>query len=523
MNVTVLSGGVGGARFLRGVVGVVEESNVAIIGNTGDDIEVLGLHVSPDIDSVLYALAGLSDEERGWGRADETWNALATAAELGGEAWFRLGDRDIGLHLVRTELLRAGVPLSEATARLAVALGLRCRLLPATDDPLRTFVETPAGTFAFQEWFVARRHEDDVNALHYTGAQAAGPGPGVIEAIESAEVIMIAPSNPYVSIGPILAVEEIRRALESRRAPCVAVSPLIGGRAVKGPADRMLSRLAGGNGPAAVASCYPGLIDALVIDEADAGSELPEDVRVVVSPHAHGRRRGPAAARARGARRRLGGGMKVAILGGTGSFGGALAARLAAVGSDVIVIGSRDEARACDTADTLGPTCSGATNEDAVRAVDLAVLAVKAEGALDTARAVAEALGSTPLLSVASRLVFGPGGVRPDPDARSLAERIQDVVQGPVVAGLHSIAASNFDEGPPIEDALVCGDDEAAKTLALELVARVVAGRALDAGPLASARTLEGLTAVIVNLNRRYRAHAGVTVTGIAAPKIPNA
>ena len=283
MKATVLSGGVGGARFLRGIVAVVGERNVSIIGNTGDDIEVLGLHVSPDLDSVLYALAGLSDEERGWGRADETWNALASVSDLGGETWFRLGDRDIGLHLVRTELLRAGAPLSEATARIAGALGLRCSLLPATDDPLRTFVETPVGTFAFQEWFVARGHRDEVTALHYTGAHAAVAGPGVLEAIEEADVIVIAPSNPYVSIGPILAVDGIREALARRRAPCVAVSPLIGGRAIKGPADRMLSRLAGGRGPTAVASCYPGLIDALVIDEADAGDELPVGVRAVVA------------------------------------------------------------------------------------------------------------------------------------------------------------------------------------------------------------------------------------------------
>jgi LPPG:FO 2-phospho-L-lactate transferase len=283
VKATVLSGGVGGARFLRGVVEVVEASNVSIIGNTGDDIEVLGLHVSPDLDSVLYALAGLSDEDRGWGRADESWNALASVSDLGGETWFRLGDRDIGLHLVRTELLRAGISLSEATARIVAALGLRCRLLPATDDPLRTFVETPAGTFGFQEWFVARGHQDEVTALHYTGAHAAAPAPGTIEAIEEADVIVIAPSNPYVSIGPILAVDEIRTAILRRRVPCVAVSPLIGGRAIKGPADRMLERLAGGRGPVAVASCYPGLVDVLVIDEADAGDELPAGVRAVVA------------------------------------------------------------------------------------------------------------------------------------------------------------------------------------------------------------------------------------------------
>ncbi len=282
MKAAVLSGGVGGARFLRGVVAVVEPAALTVIGNVGDDIDVLGLHVSPDLDSILYALAGLSDEERGWGRADESWNALATVAALGGESWFRLGDRDIGLHLLRTELLRTGMRLSEISGRLAAALGLGCALLPATDDPLRTFVETAAGTFAFQEWFVARGHRDEVDAVHYTGAHQARAAPGVLEAIEAADAIVIAPSNPYVSIGPILAVDEIRTALERRRSPCIAVSPLIGGRAVKGPADRMLARLAGGTGPAAVAGCYRGLIDVLVIDEADAPAELP-DLSVVVA------------------------------------------------------------------------------------------------------------------------------------------------------------------------------------------------------------------------------------------------
>jgi NADPH-dependent F420 reductase len=205
--------------------------------------------------------------------------------------------------------------------------------------------------------------------------------------------------------------------------------------------------------------------------------------------------------------------MKVAILGGTGSFGRALAARLVAAGGHEVVIGSRDASRAEASAVELGCR-SGVTNDDAVRGVDLAVLAVKAEAALDTARDVAGALGTTPLLSVASALSFAKDGVRPDPDARSLAERIQDVVDAPVVAGLHSIAASNIGSEPANEDALVCGDDEAAKALALELASTVVAGRALDAGPLATARTLEGMTAVIVNINRRYKAHVGVRISG---------
>jgi LPPG:FO 2-phospho-L-lactate transferase len=269
LKVTVLSGGVGGARFLRGLIGVVNPVNVSIIGNVADDLEILGLHVSPDLDSILYTLAGLADEERGWGRFGETWQALDTVSRFGGPSWFALGDRDIGLHLVRTELLRSGQSLSAVTEHLAHAAGLEVALLPATDDPVRTFLETPAGTFPFQTWFVARGHRDEVDAVHYAGAPEAKAAPGVVEALADADVIVIAPSNPYVSIGPILAVHEIRRALEERSAPCVAVSPLIGGSAVKGPADRMLARLAGGTTPAYVASCYEGLIDAFVVDEVD--------------------------------------------------------------------------------------------------------------------------------------------------------------------------------------------------------------------------------------------------------------
>jgi len=208
--------------------------------------------------------------------------------------------------------------------------------------------------------------------------------------------------------------------------------------------------------------------------------------------------------------------VRVAILGGTGSFGHALARRLAALGEDEVVIGSRDAARAQEAAQALGAGVTGASNEDAVRGADIAVLAVKADAALDTARGIAAALGSTPLLSVASAIQFQKGvGAFPDPEALSLAERVQEVVQGPVTAGLHSIAASNLDEAPPEEDALICGDDPDAKELTLQLVGKLVAGRALDAGPLASARALEGLTAVIVNLNRRYNAHAGVRITGL--------
>jgi LPPG:FO 2-phospho-L-lactate transferase len=284
VNVAVLSGGVGGARFVRGVVDVVEPRAVTVVGNVGDDVEVLGMHVSPDLDSVLYALAGLSDEQRGWGRADETWHALGTVAALGGETWFLLGDRDLGLHLVRTQTLRDGEPLSAVTARVARQLGVEATLLPATDDRLRTWIATAAGELPFQEWFVARAARDEVDGVRFEGAEGAAPAPGVLDSLAAADVILLAPSNPYVSLGPILAVGEIRAALERRRVPCIAVSPLIGGRAVRGPADRMLARLAGGTSPAHVAACYPGLIDALVVDERDA-HDLADigDVRPIVT------------------------------------------------------------------------------------------------------------------------------------------------------------------------------------------------------------------------------------------------
>jgi LPPG:FO 2-phospho-L-lactate transferase len=281
VSIAVLAGGVGGARFARALTDVVDPSIVAIIGNVADDIDVLGLHVSPDLDTLLYTLSGVADERRGWGRAHETWNALETVRELGGESWFQLGDRDLGLHLVRTEALRTGEPLSAVTRRLAEAFGLDEELLPATDETLRTFVRTPTGELPFQEWFVARGHRDPVDAVRYEGAAGARSAPGVLEALERAELIVIAPSNPFVSIGPILAIEEIRSALDQRAQRVIAVSPLIGGRAVKGPAAEMFERLAGGTTPAHVAPCYEGLIGALVFDEADAdGAEAVRELGV---------------------------------------------------------------------------------------------------------------------------------------------------------------------------------------------------------------------------------------------------
>lgn len=281
MRVVLLSGGGGGARFARGLATVLEPGELTIVGNVGDDLEFLGLPVSPDLDSLVYTLADLVDDERGWGRAGETWQALESAAAWGADDWFRLGDRDIGLHLVRAQALRGGATLSEVTAALCERAGLTARLLPATDDPERTHVLTPDGRFAFQEWFVARRHRDEVDAVEYEGATAAQPAPGVLDALGEADAVLFAPSNPFLSIGPIVAIAGIRDAITRRRVRCVAVSPLVGGKAVTGPLARMLVRMTGGTGPAHVAGCHEGLIDVLVIDESDAPAKA--DVELVVT------------------------------------------------------------------------------------------------------------------------------------------------------------------------------------------------------------------------------------------------
>jgi LPPG:FO 2-phospho-L-lactate transferase len=293
VNVAVLSGGVGGARFVQGLLDAVDPTGVTVVANVGDDLEVFGLHVSPDVDTLLYTLGGVADEERGWGRAGETWAALDTARRLDADAWFQLGDKDLGLHLARAEALERGEPLSAVTERFARALGIGARILPATDDRLRTWIRVEAGELPFQQWFVRERHEPEVLGVRFEGAETAGPAPGVLDALGDADLIVIAPSNPFVSIGPILAVEPIRAAIAERNAPAVAVSPLIGGRAVKGPADRMLRRLAGGTGPEHVASCYKGLIDALVYDESDGDVGLdvrPLKTRTLMSDAAARRR-----------------------------------------------------------------------------------------------------------------------------------------------------------------------------------------------------------------------------------------
>jgi LPPG:FO 2-phospho-L-lactate transferase len=268
----VLCGGLGGSRFVDALARAAGSEQVTAIVNVGDDVEILGLHVSPDLDTVLYTLAGLLDEERGWGVRGETTNALELAGRLGGETWFTLGDRDIGLHLVRSRLLRQGVPLSEATRRLAESLGVGVRLLPASDDPVRTLLTTPAGELDFQTWFVAHRHADEVKAVRFEGAEEAQPAPGVLEAIDGAEVVFLAPSNPFVSIHPILAVRGFVEALAEKRV--VAISPLVHGRALRGPLVEMMASLGHEPGVRGLWALYEGIATDIVVDPADA-EELP--------------------------------------------------------------------------------------------------------------------------------------------------------------------------------------------------------------------------------------------------------
>ncbi len=277
--IVVLAGGVGAARFLQGVTAAMTLRDLTIVGNVGDDTEVAGLHVSPDLDTVLYTLTGEIDEERGWGVRGDSARALERARSLGHDAWFWLGDLDIGLHLARTEWLRSGLRLSAVTERLGRALGLVDRLLPVTDERLRTIIETPDGDLDFQTYYVRHGHRDDVVGLRFHGADLAVPAPGVVDALSQAAAIIIAPSNPLISIGPILAVPGIRDALSARRVPCVAVSPIVGGQALRGPAAHMMRTLGHDPSPVGVADIYAGLIDAMVIDDVDAASAAELDRR----------------------------------------------------------------------------------------------------------------------------------------------------------------------------------------------------------------------------------------------------
>jgi len=269
MRVTVLAGGVGAARFLAGLIRRTDPRRLTVIGNTGDDEEFFGLHVAPDLDTVVYTLAGLAPRRRGWGLAGDTFACLVALGGLGLPTWFRLGDRDLATHLARTAWLRAGWPLSRVTAALARAHGVRARVLPMTDDRVRTFVHTDRGRLPFQEYLVRHRARGRVTRVEVAGARRARPAPGVLAALAASDALVIAPSNPLVSIGPILAVPGIRRALARRQAPAAAVSPLVGGRAVRGPLHRMLRGLGLEASPAGIARLYQGLVDLLVLDHVD--------------------------------------------------------------------------------------------------------------------------------------------------------------------------------------------------------------------------------------------------------------
>jgi LPPG:FO 2-phospho-L-lactate transferase len=257
-----------------------------VVVNTGDDFEHLGLHVSPDLDTVIYTLAGLADQERGWGRADETWNFMASLSQLGGENWFRLGDRDLAIHVLRAQWLRAGKPLSGFIAGVAGRLGIRARIVPMSDDPVRTMVDTSEGVLPFQRYFVERRCEPAVRGVSFDGAAKARPVEDAAAALAAPglEAVIICPSNPYLSVDPILAVPGMRAALAGAAAPVIAVSPIIGGQAVKGPTTKIMTELGIANSSAAIATHYRGLIDGLLIDESDRGDAQKLDVAVEAAP-----------------------------------------------------------------------------------------------------------------------------------------------------------------------------------------------------------------------------------------------
>jgi LPPG:FO 2-phospho-L-lactate transferase len=267
---TVLAGGTGAAKFLRGLVQVVSEEDIHIIVNVGDDTEVWGLHVSPDIDSITYGLSKKLDTARGWGLRDETFHCLDEIAAYGMPIWFRLGDRDLATHITRTELLRSGQTLSEVTAHMAKAMGVKARILPASDDPVRTKVETPDGILGFQEFFVREHWQPTVRAVSYAGASEARAPESVLKSIRESRLVIIAPSNPITSIGPILAIHDIRDALRCTRAEVVAISPLIGNTAFNGPAAKLMEACGYEVSPSGVARCYHDFLDNIVIDVRDA-------------------------------------------------------------------------------------------------------------------------------------------------------------------------------------------------------------------------------------------------------------
>jgi LPPG:FO 2-phospho-L-lactate transferase len=268
--IVALAGGVGGAKLAQGLYGILPPDTLTVVVNTADDFDRFGLHISPDLDTVMYTLAGLANPATGWGIAGDTFAAMAMLGRYGRETWFRLGDRDLATHIVRTERLRQGATLSAATAELTAALAVRARLLPMCDEPVATLVDTPAGRLEFQDYFVRRQQQDEVRGVVFAGAEHATLPAAVAAALAAAEAIVVCPSNPIVSVGPILAVPGLRERLAAARAPRVAVSPIVGGQAIKGPAAQMLRTLGHEVSPVGVARLYAGLIDGIVIDEQDA-------------------------------------------------------------------------------------------------------------------------------------------------------------------------------------------------------------------------------------------------------------
>ena len=267
--IVVLAGGVGAARFLQGLVQVVPQERLTAIVNTGDDRDFYGLHVSPDLDIVMYTLAGVVDETHGWGIRDDTYYTMQQLTRYGNEDWFMLGDRDLATHIHRTNLLRQGKTLSEVTGELRRFFGLKMRILPMTDQPVATHIQTPAGLLHFQEYMVKRRCADEVQDVVFVGANESRPAPGVLDAIKEAEAILIAPSNPIVSIGSILAVPGIHDVLHEASGMVVAVSPIVSGAPIKGPADKLMRGLGMEVSAVGVARCYRDFLDVMVIDEQD--------------------------------------------------------------------------------------------------------------------------------------------------------------------------------------------------------------------------------------------------------------
>ena len=267
---TVLAGGTGAAKFLRGLVQVVPEDNVDVIVNVGDDAEMWGLHISPDIDSVAYGLANKLDRVRGWGLENETFHCLDTIRNYGMPSWFRIGDRDLATHLTRTQLLKTGLSLTDTVERMTRAIGIGARILPATNDRVRTKIETPNGTLDFQEFFVRHSCQAEVTAVAYAGATEARASSPVLQSIRDADIVIVAPSNPITSIGPMLALHDLRDALRCTRAEVIAISPLIGKSAVSGPAAKLMQACGYEVSPSGIARCYHDFLDNIVLDRSDA-------------------------------------------------------------------------------------------------------------------------------------------------------------------------------------------------------------------------------------------------------------